>query len=129
MALSGEISAGMDKHLGHTNIQLSLRWNSFFHSSPKTKIIQINYRIAEVPCSTNYFISRDSLSHYAVCKALAVAKRQHNGVGKVLLEESKLKFCLCRGGRAINLLIFKRSLHGNVLPSTGKKKKRLCSRG
>lgn len=82
-----------------------------------------------MPCSTNYFISRDSLSHYAVCKTLAVAKRQHNGVGKVLLEESKLKFCLCRGGRAINLLIFKRSLHGNVLPSTGKKKKRLCSRG
>lgn len=67
-------------------------------SSPNTKIIQIHYQMAEVPCSTNYFIPCDFLSHHAPCKALAEGKCQYNGVGKALLEESKLKFCFCLAG-------------------------------
>lgn len=54
--------------------------------------------MAEVPCSTNYFIPYDFLSHHALCKTLAEDKCQYNGVGKALLEESKLNFAFASQG-------------------------------
>lgn len=46
-------------NVGYTNIKLSLRWDSSFHSSSNTKIIQINYLMTGVLYSTNCCISCD----------------------------------------------------------------------
>jgi len=78
VTLNGEISTGAGNKSGYTNIQLLLRQDSSFHSSPKPKITQINYLMTEVPYSTDYFISCDCgiafLSFTPCSVALTVGK-------------------------------------------------------